>query len=186
MGSQATWAIRSISVSIGGVFAEHVTIEEILQKLNTGEVFTSDNGQSRGIRFDLSVPRATFFIFPRGKTIVLPLLSFDTADLAVKTFLNHLQSVGLQIARPYMDVEDLVGEGNLGFNLDLSEASKNLTGAIYEPKKHPLLIYKYEETGCIFQVDSSGKFFSKGRINPKKLDGIVQSLVKKLHPFKIP
>ncbi len=186
MESHATWEIRSISVSIVDLFPDNVAIDELLQKLHSGEVFTSGNGQSRAIRFDLPDPKTTFFIFPRGKTILLPLLSIETAKLAVKTFLHQLQAVGLKLAHPHMEVEDLVVEGSLGFNLDLSNASKNLTGAAYVPKKHPNMVYKDEKTATIFQFAPSGKFFSKGRINPEELDGIIESLVKKLHPFKIP
>lgn len=105
--------------------------------------------------------------------------------------LNYLaNTTGDQSDRPpettsTLSIQNVVGAGNLGTELDLQELAISLHGSEYDEDKIPAIVWNKPNPGTVM-IFRSGKISITGAKHPDQIDSIAREIWEKLTEIDVP
>ncbi|MBU1854298.1 MAG: TATA-box-binding protein, partial [Nanoarchaeota archaeon] len=98
-----------------------------------------------------------------------------------------LKKNGVKITvTPKLKVQNMVGSGSVGFDLNLNELALKLDNVEYEPEQFPGLVYKIKDPfHSTFLLFSNGKIVCTGAKTEEEMNLCLEQLVKNLNKFVI-
>jgi transcription initiation factor TFIID TATA-box-binding protein len=131
-----------------------------------------------GLVFRMKSPKTAILIFSTGKMVCTGTKSSEQAVNAVKLAVQKLRKGGIDIKNePVTVVQNMVASVSLGGKVDLEEAARLLTKAMYEPEQFPGLIHRMSDPKTVILIFASGKLVCTGA----KTEEDVYKAVNKLH-----
>ena len=96
--------------------------------------------------------------------------------------IDYLKKADVKIKiEPVLTIQNLVGAGELSFELNLNKLAMKLQNTEYEPEQFPGLVYKIEHPyHASFLLFSNGKLVCTGTKNEAEMNKCLNQLVKNL------
>jgi transcription initiation factor TFIID TATA-box-binding protein len=125
----------------------------------------------------------TIIMFSSGKISSHGTKSESEAKKAIDDTLKEIKKIGGIIGDDKYDkinIENIVGSGELSVKLNLESLIKKLPFVIYEPEQFPGLIYRPTNNSIVCLIFNSGKVVIVGTKSKKKLEQVYFDLDNKL------
>lgn len=115
--------------------------------------------QFPGIIYRSNNPRGTVLIFRSGKLVCTGASDLDTAHDVYTAFLEKLDELGVEHGSPDMEVQNIVGTGDLQhlLNLNAIAIGLGLEQTEYEPEQFPGLVYRMDDPDVVVLLFGSGR-----------------------------
>ena len=138
--------------------------------------------QFPGLVLRIKEPKTSALLFSSGKVVCTGAKDITSAKKAVHEIINSLKKVDIKITiNPTLKIQNLVGAGELGFDLDLNGLTMKLSNVEYEPEQFPGLIYKMKKPyHASFLLFSNGKIVCTGVKSKGEMEKCLEQLVKNL------
>jgi len=158
-------------------------LEEIASALRNTEY---NPEQFPGLVMRIKEPKTAALLFTSGKVVCTGAKDIGYAKKAVCKVIDNLKKVNVKIKiEPRLKIQNLVGAGELGFNLNLNMLTMKLNNVEYEPEQFPGLVYKIKHPfNASFLLFSNGKIVCTGTKSKEEMDICVKKLVKDLNKIK--
>jgi len=142
--------------------------------------------QFPGLVMRIKEPKTAALLFTSGKVVCTGAKDISYAKKAVYKVIDNLKKVNVRITiEPRLEIQNLVGAGELGFNLNLNKLAMKLHNVEYEPEQFPGLVYKIKHPfNASFLLFSNGKIVCTGTKSKEEMDFCVKKLVKDLNKIK--
>jgi transcription initiation factor TFIID TATA-box-binding protein len=119
--------------------------------------------QFPGLVFRLKSPKTVTLIFSSGKMVCTGAKSEQKAREAVAEVVRRLKGAGLPIkGEATLEIQNMVAAVNLGGEIDLKEAARQLPRSMYEPEQFPGLIHRMTDPKVVILIFSSGRLVCAG------------------------
>ena len=131
-----------------------------------------------GLIYRKSKPQVTIIMFYNGKISCVGAKSEVEAEQAIQSTLKHIEHIGCTIGSTRTEdikIENVVGSGAFGYELDLELIKSHLNNAIYEPEQFPGLIYRPFNDSTVCLIFSSGKVVIVGGKSENQIRKTFQS-----------
>ena len=138
--------------------------------------------QFPGLVMRIKEPKTSALLFTSGKIVCTGAKSIDSAKKAIHKIIDYLKKVDIKITiEPILTTQNLVGAGELGFELNLNALAMKLRNVEYEPEQFPGLVYKIKHPfNASFLLFSNGKLVCTGTKNEVEMNECLDQLVKDL------
>ena len=159
---------------------EHnLQLETIAAKLSNVEY---NPEQFPGLVLRIKEPKISALLFTSGKVICTGAKDIDTANRAIHKIIELLKKNGVKITvTPKLKVQNMVGSGELGFDLNLNKLAMKLDNTDFEPEQFPGLVYKIKNPfHSTFLLFSNGKIVCTGAKSEEEMNLCLEQLVKNL------
>jgi transcription initiation factor TFIID TATA-box-binding protein len=134
---------------------QHLDLEAILQA-TPGTRYNPE--RFPGLVYKLKKPATTTLLFASGKMVCTGARSTRSAKAAIAQIISNLMNCGIVIlARPEVEIENIVASGNLDGSIDLENVAERLFNTMYEPEQFPAIIYRMTEPKAVFLIFTSGR-----------------------------
>jgi len=158
MGNKARVEIQNVVATAD--LRQHLDLEVILQ-VTPGARY--DPQRFPGLIYRLKKPRTTTLLFKTGKMVCTGAKSSKSARTAIAQVISDLTGSGIIIiARPDVDIENIVASANLHGNIDLENVTEQLYRTMYEPEQFPAVIYRTNEPKVALLIFANGKIVCTG------------------------
>ena len=140
--------------------SQHLDLEVILQ-VTPGARY--DPQRFPGLIYRLKKPKTTTLLFKTGKMVCTGAKSSKSAKTAIAQVISDLTGNGIIIiARPSVNVENIVASANLHGAIDLENVAEQLYRTMYEPEQFPAVIYRMTEPKVVLLIFANGKIVCTG------------------------
>ncbi len=138
--------------------------------------------QFPGLVMRIKEPKTSVLLFTSGKIVCAGAKSIIYARRAVYKVIDYLKKVNIKIkVKPILKIQNLVGAGELDFNLNLSELAMDLNNVEYEPEQFPGLVYKIKTPfNASFLLFSNGKIVCTGTKSKEQMKKCLKQVIKNL------
>ncbi|MCK4694947.1 MAG: TATA-box-binding protein [Candidatus Cloacimonetes bacterium] len=138
--------------------------------------------QFPGLVMRIKEPKTSSLLFTSGRVVCTGAKDMATAKKAIHKVIDSLKKVNVKIKiEPTLIIQNLVGAGELGFDLNLNELATKLRNVEYEPEQFPGLVYKIERPfHASFLLFSNGKIVCTGTKSEEEMKRCLEQLVKDL------
>ena len=138
--------------------------------------------QFPGLVMRIKEPKTSSLLFTSGRVVCTGAKDMDIAKKAVHKVIDFLKKVNVKIKiEPTLKIQNLVGAGELGFDLNLNELTMKLRNTEYEPEQFPGLVYKMKRPfHASFLLFSNGKIVCTGTKSEEEMEKCLEQLVKDL------
>jgi len=157
---------EKVQVEIENVVAtadlsQHLDLDAIL-KVTPGAKYNPQ--RFPGLVYKLKRPKTTTLLFASGKMVCTGARSVKSAKTAIAELIKELMGQGIIIivARPDIEIQNIVATGDLRGTIDLEIVAERLCKTLYEPEQFPGLIYYMKEPKAVLLVFASGKIVCTG------------------------
>tara|TARA_Y100000310_G_scaffold167610_2_gene167542 strand:+ start:28109 stop:28669 length:561 start_codon:yes stop_codon:yes gene_type:complete len=141
--------------------------------------------QFPGLVMRIKDPKTSALIFSSGKIVCTGARSMGKVKESIKKIIQNVEKIRIKITiTPQIKVQNMVGSGSIGIDLNLNSLAMELENTEYEPEQFPGLVYKLPDTRATFLLFSNGKIVCTGTRSETKLKEAVQLLVKNLAKLK--
>ena len=141
--------------------------------------------QFPGLVMRIKDPKTSALIFSSGKIVCTGARSMTKVKESIKKIIQSVEKIRIKITvTPQIKVQNMVGSGSIGMDLNLNSLAMELENTEYEPEQFPGLVYKLSGTRATFLLFSNGKIVCTGTRSETKLKEAVQLLVKNLSKLK--
>ena len=127
-------------------------------------------------------PPTTALIFSNGKIVCTGAKSIDQSCTAARKFARKIQKLGFDVQFKNFSIKNMVGSGDLGFQLNLDALANKITLANYLPEFFPGLNFKVGKATVL--VFTSGKLIITGTKCKQEIDNVFQSVYSLLYSCK--
>ena len=168
--------IKVVNLVVTGDFEHKLHLEKIASVLSNVEY---NPEQFPGLVMRIKEPKSSALLFASGKMVCTGTKNLVDANNAVQKISDHLKKINIQISvKPKLKIQNLVGSGELGFDLNLSKLVMKLPNVEYEPEQFPGLVYKIKSPfyAC-FLLFSNGKLVCTGTKNEGEMNKSLEQLV---------
>jgi len=143
--------------------------------------------QFPGLVMRIKEPKTSALLFRSGKIVCTGAKDIDSARKSIHQIIDSLKKVNVKITiEPVLKIQNLVGSGELGFNLNLNVLAMKLKNTEYEPEQFPGLVYKMKHPfHASFLLFLNGKIVCTGTKSKKQMDKCLEQLVKDLKEIKM-
>jgi len=138
--------------------------------------------QFPGLVMKIKDPKTSALLFTSGKVVCTGAKSISYARKSIHKIIDSLKKVNVKIKiEPKLKIQNLVGTGELGFNLNLNVLAMRLHNTEYEPSQFPGLVYKIKQPfHANFLLFSNGKIVCTGTKSKKEMQMCIEQLVRDL------
>lgn len=138
--------------------------------------------QFPGLVMRIKEPKTSALLFTSGRVVCTGAKDMATAKKAVNKIVDILKKVNVKIKiGPILEIQNLVGAGELGFDLNLNELAMKLRNTEYEPEQFPGLVYKMKDPfHASFLLFSNGKIVCTGTKSEEEMKKCLEQLVDNL------
>ena len=138
--------------------------------------------QFPGLVMRIKEPKTSVLLFSSGKAVCAGSKSIIYARKSICRVIDHLKKVNIKIkTKPILKIQNIVGSGEIGFNLNLSSLAIKLKNIEYEPEQFPGLVYKIKKPfNANFLLFSNGKIVCTGTKSREQMKESLKQLIKNL------
>ena len=137
--------------------------------------------QFPGLIMRIKEPKTSALIFSSGKIVNTGARSLGKVRESIDKIIENLAKVNVKIKiQPKIEVQNMVGSGSVGMDLNLNSLAMELENTEYEPEQFPGLVYKLSGTRATFLLFSNGKIVCTGTRSETKLKEAVAQLIEAL------
>ncbi len=138
--------------------------------------------QFPGLVLRIKEPKTSALLFSSGKIVCTGARSMTDAKEAIHKIIDSLKKVDVKIKiEPILKIQNLVGAGELGFDLNLNVLAMKLQNTEYEPEQFPGLVYKIKDPfHASFLLFSNGKIVCTGTKSENEMKKCLEQLIKDL------
>ena len=131
-------------------------------------------------------PKTAALLFTSGKVVCTGAKDMNSAKKAICKIIDALKGMNVDITvEPKLAIQNLVGAGELGFDLNLNVLAMKLKNTEYEPEQFPGLVYKIKSpVKACFLLFSNGKIVCTGTKSEQEMNECLAQLVKDLKQVK--
>ncbi len=135
-----------------------------------------------GLIMKIKEPKTSALLFTSGKVVCTGAKTIADAKAAINMIIGHLGKISIRISIiPTLKVQNMVGSGKLGFDLNLNEIMMRLNNVEYEPEQFPGLVYKMREPfHASFLLFTNGKIVCTGTKSEEEMETCLAQLLKEL------
>ncbi|MDP3917024.1 MAG: TATA-box-binding protein [Nanoarchaeota archaeon] len=134
--------------------------------------------QFPGLIMRIKEPKTSALIFSSGKIVNTGAKSLTKVRDSINKIIENLAKVNVKIKiQPKIEVQNMVGSGSVGMDLNLNSLAMELENTEYEPEQFPGLVYKLPGTRATFLLFSNGKIVCTGTRSETKLKEAVVMLI---------
>jgi len=171
--------IRVVNLVVTTDLEHKLCLEKIASTLMSVEY---NPEQFPGLVLRIKEPKTTALLFSSGKVVCTGARNMVDAKKAVHKIIDSLKKVNIRITiDPILKIQNLVGAGELGFNISLNVLAMKLQNTEYEPEQFPGLVYKIKDPfHASFLLFSNGKLVCTGTKSEKEMKICLEQLVKDL------
>ena len=171
--------IRVVNLVITTDLEHNLHLEKIMSTLPNVEY---NPEQFPGLIMRIRDPKTSALLFSSGRVVCTGARDVAGAKKAVHKIIDSLKKVNVKIKiEPKLKIQNLVGAGELGFDLNLNELAVKLRNVEYEPEQFPGLVYKMKEPHhSSFLLFSNGKIVCTGTKSENEMKRCLKQLVKDL------
>lgn len=143
--------------------------------------------QFPGLVMRIKEPKTSALLFSSGKVVCTGAKDIDSAKKSIQEIIDSLAKINVKIiGDPVLKIQNLVGSGELGFNLNLNMLAMKLSNTEYEPEQFPGLVYKMKNPfPASFLLFLNGKIVCTGTKSKEQVDKCLEQLVKDLKKIKM-
>lgn len=138
--------------------------------------------QFPGLVIRIKEPKTSALLFSSGKVVCTGAKDIASANQSIHNIIDLLKKVDIEITiSPALKIQNLVGAGELGFDLDLNYLAMKLRNVEYEPEQFPGLVYKIKiPFHASFLLFSNGKIVCTGTKSEEEMNKCLEQLVDDL------
>ena len=127
-------------------------------------------------------PKTSALLFTSGKVVCTGAKDMAGAKKSIHRIIDSLKKVNVKITiEPILKIQNLVGAGELGLDLNLNRLAMKLSNVEYEPEQFPGLVYKIKNPfRASFLLFSNGKIVCTGVKSKEEMERCLEQLVKDL------
>lgn len=175
--------IKIVNLVITSNLNHKLNLKDIASKVYNTEY---NPEQFPGLVIRMKEPKTSSLLFSSGKIVCAGAKSVVNANIAVNNIIKILKKIGIKIKiKPVLKIQNLVGSGELDFNLNLDVLATALKNIEYEPEQFPGLVYKIKSPySSNFLLFSNGKIVCTGTKSKKEMTESVKQLIKNLKKIK--
>ncbi len=142
--------------------------------------------QFPGLVMRIKDPKTSALLFSSGKVVCTGAKDIVYAKKSIYKIIEFLKKMNVKIrVKPVLKIQNLVGSGELGDNLDLNLLAMKLSNTEYEPEQFPGLVYKIKSPyHANFLLFSNGKVVCTGTKGKDKMEKCIKQLIKDLKKIK--
>jgi len=135
--------------------------------------------QFPGLVMRTKEPKTSALLFTSGKVVCTGSRDMINAKKAICVIIGSLKKINIKITiEPVLKIQNLVGSGELGFDLNLNELAMKLPNVEYEPEQFPGLVYKIRKPyHSSFLLFSNGKIVCTGTKSRDEMEKCLEQLV---------
>ncbi len=171
--------IKVVNLVVTTDFEHKLDLEKIASTLLNVEY---NPEQFPGVVMRIKEPKTSALLFTSGKIVCTGAKDIAGAKKAICRIIDFLKKVGVKITiEPALKIQNLVGSGQLGFDLNLNELAMKLRNTEYEPEQFPGLVYKIRHPfHASFLLFSNGKIVCTGTKSEEQMEKCLEQLVEDL------
>ncbi|MCD4666233.1 TATA-box-binding protein, partial [archaeon] len=158
--------MKVVNLVVTSDLKHKLDLEKITTKLLNIE-YNPD--QFPGLVMRIKDPKTSALLFTSGKVVCTGAKDLANAKKAIHKIIDSLKKVNIKITvKPILKIQNIVGSGGLGFNLNLNILAMKLKNIEYEPEQFPGLVYKIKHPfHANFLLFSNGKIVCTGTKSKK-------------------
>lgn len=139
-----------------------------------------------GLVLRIKEPKTSALLFTSGRVVCTGAKDIVSAKEAIHKIIGFLKKMDIKIKiEPVLKIQNLVGSGELDFDLNLNELAMKIRNVEYEPEQFPGLVYKMQHPfHASFLLFSNGKIVCTGTKSNEEMEKCLEQLVKDLKKIK--
>ncbi len=171
--------IRVVNLVVTTDLKHKLQLEKIASTLTNVEY---NPEQFPGLVIRIKEPKTSSLLFSSGKVVCTGAKDIASAKKSIYKVIRHLKKVDIDVTiDPVLKIQNMVGSGELGFELNLNSLAMKLKNTEYEPEQFPGLVYKITQPfNASFLLFSNGKLVCTGTKNENEMNNCLNQLVKNL------
>ena len=171
--------IKVVNLVVTSDLKHKLNLEKIASTLSKVEY---NPEQFPGLVLRIKEPKTSALLFTSGKIVCTGAKDISNAKKAVHKIIDSLKKVKIKITiEPKLEIQNLVGAGELGVSLNLNSLAMKLRNVEYEPEQFPGLVYKIKNPfHATFLLFSNGKIVCTGAKSEEEMKKCLEQLVKDL------
>ena len=174
--------IRIVNIVCSSSLGQDIPLIRLAETLPNTEY---NPEQFPGLIMRIKEPKTSALIFSSGKIVNTGARSLSKVRESIDRIIENLAKVNVKIKIvPKIEVQNMVGSGSIGMDLNLNSLAMELENTEYEPEQFPGLVYKLAGTRATFLLFSNGKIVCTGTRSEKKLKEAVRELIEILKKKK--
>jgi len=171
--------IKVVNLVVTTNLEHKLDLEKIVSTLSNTQY---EPEQFPGLVMRIKEPKTSALLFTSGRVVCTEAKNMTSAKKAIHKIIDSLKKVNVKIKiEPTLKIQNLVGAGELSFELNLNTLAMKLKNTEYEPEQFPGLVYKIEYPfHASFLLFSNGKLVCTGTKNEVEMNKCLNQLVKNL------
>ena len=176
-------SIRVVNLVVTTDLEHKLHLEKIASTLPNVEY---NPEQFPGLIMRIKEPKTSALLFSSGKVVCTGAKNISSAGKSIHHIIDALKKVDVKIIiEPILKVQNLVGAGELGFDINLNGLTMKLRNVEYEPEQFPGLVYKIKEPfRSSFLLFSNGKIVCTGTKSEEEMHACLEQLIADLKKVK--
>jgi transcription initiation factor TFIID TATA-box-binding protein len=182
MAKKSKIEIKIVNIVVSASLEKDIPLVRLAEALPNTEY---NPEQFPGLVMRIKDPKTSALIFSSGKIVCTGAKSMAKVKESIQKIIQNVEKIRVKItADPKVQVQNMVGSGSIGMDLNLNALAMELENTEYEPEQFPGLVYKLAGTRATFLLFSNGKIVCTGTRSEGKLREAVHLLVKNLVKLK--
>lgn len=182
MAKKSKIEIKIVNIVVSASLEKDIPLVRLAEALPNTEY---NPEQFPGLVMRIKEPKTSALIFSSGKIVCTGAKSMAKVKESIQKIIQNVEKIRIKItADPKIQVQNMVGSGSIGMDLNLNALAMELENTEYEPEQFPGLVYKLSGTRATFLLFSNGKIVCTGTRSEGKLREAVHLLVKNLVKLK--
>lgn len=182
MAKKSKIEIKIVNIVVSASLEKDIPLVKLAEALPNTEY---NPEQFPGLVMRIKDPKTSALIFSSGKIVCTGAKSMAKVKESIQKIIQNVEKIRVKItADPKVQVQNMVGSGSIGMDLNLNALAMELENTEYEPEQFPGLVYKLSGTRATFLLFSNGKIVCTGTRSEGKLREAVHLLVKNLVKLK--
>ncbi|MCK4521783.1 MAG: TATA-box-binding protein [Nanoarchaeota archaeon] len=171
--------IKVVNLVVTTNLKHKLHLEKIASTLSNTEY---NPEQFPGLVMRTKEPKTSALLFTSGRVVCTGAKNLSGSKKAIHKIIDYLKKVKVKITtEPILKIQNLVGAGELGFDLNLNKLAMNIRNVEYEPEQFPGLVYKMKfPFHATFLLFSNGKIVCTGTKSEEEMKKCLEQLIKDL------
>ena len=174
--------LEIVNIVVSTSLEHDIPLEKMAATLSNTEY---NPEQFPGLVLRIKDPKTSALIFSSGKVVCTGARSLEKVHESIKKIIKSLEKINIKIKiDPVINIQNMVGSGSVGMDLNLNVLAMKLDNTEYEPEQFPGLVYKLPAAKATFLLFSNGKVVCTGTKSEeaahKALDMLIDNLKKVL------
>jgi transcription initiation factor TFIID TATA-box-binding protein len=167
--------LQIVNIVVSSSLEHTIPLEKMAATLSNTEY---NPEQFPGLVIRIKDPKTSALIFSSGKIVCTGARSIQKVEESIQKIIESLLKIGIKITiKPKITIQNMVGSGSIGMDLNLNSLAMKLPNTEYEPEQFPGLVYKLIEAKATFLLFSNGKVVCTGTKSEAEARAALDKLV---------